>query len=38
MMYNPKVRADFENDFKIMAEIIGKKYTEEKKEIQKTLI
>lgn len=36
MMYNPKVRVEFENDFKIMAEIIGKKF--KKEEIQKKLI
>ena len=35
-MYNPKVKEHFENDFKIMAKILGKKFI--KDEINKTLV
>lgn len=38
MLYRPKLKDDFEHDFKVMAEIIGKDLTKLKKEKEKTLI
>ena len=32
MMYRPSLREDFENDFKTMAKIIGKKFKNEEKQ------
>lgn len=36
MMYNPKVRVAFEEDFKVIARILGKKF--KKEEVQKKLV
>lgn len=38
MIYRPKLREQFENDFEIFAKIIGTKFKKENKEIQKILI